>query len=312
MTARTRGLNVGIDIGGSKILGVALDEHSNVVATTRFASNSGATGVVDSAIHCVHQLATTAGVSRAAFESVGVGVPGLVQPRSGRVSHAVNLGVGAGAVDLGVRLEQALGMPVTVENDVNAAALGAAKVLALGDADLAYLSIGTGLAAGLLIQGRLRRGVRGGAGEIGHIPVDPAGALCACGQRGCLETVASGSSIAAAWPGDATRTPAASLFAAAAAGDARAVAIRDRFADAVAGAVRLLVLTYDVEVVVLGGGVTDLGAPLLEAVCDALKRQGVRSPFLRSLDLPHRVAIVPAGSPLAAVGAALAGLRQPR
>lgn len=312
MTAQTRGLNVGIDIGGSKTLGVALDEAGLVVATVRLASNSGPAGVVDSAIDCVHQLATTAGVSVAAFESVGVGVPGMVQPRSGRVSHAVNLGVGAGAVDLGDRLEQALGMPVTVENDVNAAALGAAKILSLGDCDLAYLSIGTGLAAGLLIQGRLRRGVRGGAGEIGHIPVDPAGSLCACGQRGCLETVASGSAIAAAWPGDATRTSAASLFAAATANDPGAVAVRDRFADAVAGAVRLLVLTCDVEVVVLGGGVTDVGTPLLEAVCEALKGQAARSSFLRSLDLPHRMAIVPPGSPVAAVGAALAGLRQPR
>jgi len=199
-------------------------------------------------------------------------------------------------------------VPVVVENDVNAAALGAAQVLGLGSTDLALLSIGTGLAAGLVTDGRLRRGARGAAGEIGHIPVDPAGPLCSCGQHGCLETLASGSAIAAAWPVADGGSPATALFAAAAGGDPRAVVVRDAFADAVAAAVRLLVLTCDVETVVLGGGVTDLGGELLDAVVAALGRQAAGSPFLAALQLPERVAIVPAGSAVAAIGAALVGI----
>lgn len=301
-------LAVGVDIGGSKVLAVAVDETGAVRATHRLPSNGGAAGVVESAVDAVGRLAQHTGVPVSAFSVVGVGVPGLVRPDSGEVTHAVNLGVGAGTLSLRARLAERLGVPVVVENDVNAAALGAAQVLGLGDTDLAFLSIGTGLAAGLVTEGRLRRGARGAAGEIGHIPVDPGGQLCPCGQRGCLETLASGSAIAVAWPVADGLSPATALFAAAAGGDASAVQVRDAFADAVAAAVRLLVLTCDVQTVVLGGGVTDLGSALLDAVVAALHRQATASPFLAALELPDRVAIVPAGSAVAAIGAALAGV----
>ena len=92
-----------------------------------------------------------------------------------------------------------------VENDLNAATWGA-HVLSGAD-DLAYLSLGTGLAAGFVLSGTLRRGAHGAAGEIGHVPVDPAGALCSCGQRGCLELSASGSALSAAWPADGGGAP---------------------------------------------------------------------------------------------------------
>ncbi|RKS69368.1 putative NBD/HSP70 family sugar kinase [Motilibacter peucedani] len=299
-------LLAGIDIGGSKVLAVALDEAGTVVAQTRLASSGGPAGVVATAIEAVRALGARPGVELSEFRAVGVGVPGLVEPRSGAVSHAVNLGL-VGTVDLGAMLGRHLGLPVVVENDVNAAALGAARVLDLDGRDLAYLSIGTGLAAGLVIGGRLRRGARGAAGEIGHIPVDPDGPVCACGQRGCLETLASGSALSSAWAARDGLSPAESLFAAATAGDPAAVAARDRFTDSLAAAVRLLVLTCDVETVVLGGGVTDVGSALLESVRDALARQSADSPFLASLELPQRVAMVAPGSAVAAVGAALAG-----
>lgn len=301
-------LCAGVDIGGSKILAVALDQSNEVRATVRLRTGSGADGVVESAVEAVRRLATRAGVRPEQFHVVGVGVPGLVEPGSGEVSHAVNLGVGDGVLALGPLLAARLEVPVVVENDVNAAALGAARLLGIPDADLAFLSIGTGLAAGLVTGGRVRRGARGAAGEVGHVPVDPAGPRCPCGQRGCLETLASGSAIAAAWPGQDGLAPATALFAAAAAGDTRAVEVRDRFADNVAAAVRLLVLTCDVETVVLGGGVTEVGIPLLHAVTDALSRQQAGSPFLAALDLPLRVTVVPAGSAVAAIGAALSGL----
>ena len=138
------------------------------------------------------------------------------------------------------------------------------------------------------------------------MPVDPSGALCQCGQRGCLETVASGSAIAAAWPsGDVP--PAQALFAAAHAGDPSAVAARDRFAAGVAGAVRVLSLTVDPRTVVLGGGVGQLGEQLRVAVAAALRDQAATSPFLASLDLAGRLRVVPSDYPVAAVGAALLG-----
>ena len=112
--------------------------------------------------------------------------PDVVDPLRGEVSHAVNLGIDGVPLALAERLGEVSGRRVVVENDVNVAALGVAALT--GSGDLAYLGVGTGLAAGIVLGGRLRRGARGVAGEIGHVSVDPAGVLCGCGQRGCLET----------------------------------------------------------------------------------------------------------------------------
>lgn len=296
-------MNVGLDIGATKTLGVVVDADGRVLAQERLATAPGAEGIVATAVGVVEALAAAAG----AVTAVGVGVPGLVDVERGALAHAVNLGVDGEWLPLGDLLAGRLGVPVSLENDVNAAALGA--VALTGVDDLVYLSIGTGLAAGLVLDGRLRRGVSGAAGEIGHVPVDPSGAACQCGQRGCLETVASGRAITDAWPSGGV--PAAqALFAAAEAGDARAVAVRDRFAAGVADAVRVLGLSLDPGVVMLGGGVAQLGEPLRAAVSSALHDQAVASPFLASLDLARRLRVVPVDHPVAAVGAALLGPRE--
>ncbi len=321
MTDGVSGMRVGLDIGGTKVLAVAVDVDGRVVASVRTGSEPGPDRVVDVATAAVAALAGRLGTDAAAFAGIGVGVPGLVDAERGVLSHAVNLGVGEDGLALAQRLGERTGLPVRVENDVNAAALGAARTLGVGS-DLAYLSIGTGLAAGLVVDGALHRGARGTAGEIGHVPVDPAGPLCGCGQRGCLEALGSGSAIARAWPVDGPRAgrrsgsrsgagsgsgegPAHGLFRAATAGDLKAVAVRDEVAGHLASAVQLLVLTVDADVVVLGGGVADVGEPLRAAVAAALTRRGRDSAFLASLDLPARVRLVPAGQPVAAIGAAL-------
>jgi glucokinase len=296
--------SVGLDIGGTKVLGVLLDARGAVRQSVRVPTRLGIDGVVDTAADVVEQLCDAADLAPEDLTGVGAGVPGLVEPRSGEVSFAVNLGIAEHGVRLAPLLAHRLGVPVTVENDLNVAAVGAARELGL-DGDLAFLGLGTGVAAGFLLDGTVRRGSRGGAGEIGHLPYDPAGPACPCGQRGCLELYASGAAIDAAWPRRNGRPAAASVFAAAAAGDADAVAVRDAYADAVAAAVRLLVLTCDVEHVVLGGGVAEVGAPLLDEVARQAHRQAEGSAFLRSLRIGERLQIVPDGVPVAPIGAAL-------
>ncbi len=296
-------MNVGLDIGATKTLGLVVDDGGTILAEVREATEPGAEGVVRTAAQVVEALraATDLGLTG----TVGVGIPGLVDVQRGAVKHAVNLGVNGEWLPLRELLGERLGVPVVVENDVNAATLGA--VAMSGEDDLVYLSIGTGLAAGLVLEGRLRRGDHGAAGEIGHVPVDPAGALCQCGQRGCLETIASGSALAAAWPSADGVPPAQALFTAAEAGDPAAIATRDRFAAGVASAIRVLSLSVDPRSVVLGGGVAQLGEPLRAVVADALRVQARTSPFLGSLDLAGRLRVVPADYPVAAVGAALLG-----
>ena len=256
---------VGLDLGATKTLGVVIDAGGVVVVEERAPTRPGPDGVVATAARVVETLRLRTGEPLSG--TVGVGVPGLVDPERGSVRHAVNLGLDGTWLPFGDLLGSRIGVPVALENDVNAAALGAADVI--GVDDLIYLSVGTGLAAGLVLGGALRRGENGAAGEIGHVPVDPSGAWCPCGQRGCLETVASGSALAAAWPSD-DASPARALFAAAGAGDERAVAVRDRFAAGLAEAVRLIGLTVDARTIVLGGGVAQLGEPLRIAVATAL------------------------------------------
>jgi glucokinase len=298
-------LRIGIDIGGTKTDAVAIDADGRVAHQLRLATGFGANAVLATAVAAVEGLAEAASGTADGFESIGIGIPGAVDVASGRVEHAVNLGLSG--LDLGSEVAGRLGREVRVENDVNAAALGAFSLLGRTSAQsMAYLNLGTGLAAGLVLGGRLWRGSRGVAGEIGHIPVDPAGPLCPCGQRGCLELMASGSAVARQWPTDDPK-PVRALFAAADAGDGLALQVRERLVENVAAAVRLLVLTVDVDDVVIGGGLSSLGDVLLGEVRAVLQGWGSDSEFLASLQLPERVTLVPSGVNAAAIGAALVG-----
>jgi glucokinase len=295
------GLRVGLDIGGTKMLGVVVAADGAVIAQAREATVAGPDGVLATATTVLDRLA--AALDGALPPHVGIGFPGLVDRDRGAVSHAVNLGLGGDWLPLAERLADRTGAAVAVENDVRAAAWGAHVVS--GADDLGYLSIGTGLAAGYVLDGRLRRGAHGASGELGHVPVDPDGPLCSCGQRGCLELSAAASALTAVWTTDGELSPGAAVFAAASSGDPRAVAVRDHFAARVADAIRMLGLSVDPAAIILGGGITDLGDPLLTAVTDALRAQAATSPFLAAINLADRVRLLPAGVPAAAIGAAM-------
>ena len=298
-------MRAGLDIGGTKTHAVVVDDSGAPIHSLLLPTGFGADAVVGTAVAAVRGLAGLAGVEPADFVSIGVGIPGTVSPATGTVSHAVNLGFEHLA--LGPALAEGSSAPVRVENDVNAAALGAYSLLGVdAGASMAYLNLGTGLAAGLVLEGRLWRGAGGAAGEIGHLPIDAHAEVCPCGQRGCLETVASGSTIARQWP-TTDPHPARALFAAAAAGDPVAVGVRSRLLEHIAAAVRILVLTVDPETVVIGGGLSSLGDDLLRDLRAVLTRWEEGSPFLASTALPARVRVLPAGFPAAAVGAALVG-----
>ena len=296
-------MRIGLDVGGTKTDAVAVDAGGAIAGRVRLATGWGPEAVVRTILDAVETLTRDAGLDRSAVGSVGIGMPGQVEPGTARVVHAVNLGVAE--LDLAAAVGPPLGVPVRVENDVKAAALGA-YVLHGGSGTVAYLNLGTGIAAGIVREGALWRGARGTAGEVGHISVDPHGPLCRCGQFGCIEALAGGGSIAERWnrPG---ALPVRDVFDAAEAGDPTALVLRSDLARGVAAAVRVLVLTADVDTVVLGGGVTALGARLMRLVSTELAESAAASPFMRSLRLEERVELLPPGSPAAALGAALIG-----
>ena len=296
-------MRVGLDVGGTKTEVVAVDTEGVIAGRVRMATGWGPDAVTRTIVDGVRALGVEAGIELGAVRSVGVGIPGQIEPGTARVVHAVNLGVEE--LDLAAAVGPQLGVPVRVENDVKAAALGA-YALHGGTGTMAYLNLGTGIAAGIVADGELWRGTRGAAGEVGHISVDPNGPVCRCGQRGCIEALAGGGVIAERW-GLSGALPVRDVFDAADAGDTRALELRRDLARGVAAAVRVLVLTVDADVVVLGGGITALGERLLGDVVSELRASAEASAFMRSLRLEDRVELLPAGSPAAALGAALIG-----
>lgn len=309
-------MRLGFDVGGTKTDAVMVAPAGEIVARVRRRTGWGPEAVVATVLAAADDLLAQAGLTRAAVGSLGVGMPGQVAPGGARVAHAVNLGIRE--LDLAAALGGAFGAPVRAENDVKAAALGAYALHPAGGvrggfaapaeapASLAYLNLGTGVAAGFVRGGALWRGRTGTAGEVGHISIDPRGPLCRCGQRGCIEVFAGGASIAERWgvPGE---LPVRDVFDAADAGDERAQELRAGLAFGVAAAIRVLLLTADVDSITLGGGVTGLGERMLDDVVSELESSAAASPFLRSLRLAERVDLLPAGSPAAAFGAALVG-----
>jgi len=211
--------------------------------------------------------------------AIGLAVPGLVDPAAGILRYSGNLDVHGLPVAAVVR--EAVPLPVVVENDVRAAAWGEWMWGAgRGIRYMTYLSAGTGIAAAVICNGRLYHGATGAAGEIGHAPVIPDGDLCRCGQRGCLETVASGWGIARR----AGMPTAEAVFEAAAAGDATAGAAIKEAGQFLGQAAVTAVRLWNPERLVLGGGLFHDGSPLTEAVREAVTRSvlyGETPPLVR-------------------------------
>mgnify|MGYP004531816889 CR=1 FL=1 len=291
---------IGLDIGGTKTDAVLVGDEAAIRSRVRIPTTWGPEGVIDTATRAIAEVCALAEADPGSVGSIGIGVPGHVTA-DGRVRHAVNLGVEELA--LAAAIEQRTGRPVVVENDVKAAALGAARLLGV-DGSLVYLNLGTGVAAGHVVDGRLRRGANGAAGEVGHISVDPAGHPCRCGQRGCIETLAGGAYVAEHW-GAPSDYPVLAVFDAADRGDDRALAIRSGLARGVASAVTVLALSVDPDRVVIGGGISALGERLVEVVRERIDAAAASSDFLRSLDLSARIDLLPRSLPAAAFGAAI-------
>jgi len=261
---------IGVDVGGTKLLTVVLDDAGSVVTTTRHPTPRGPEPLLDGIAAAVTEIAAGSGLD--GDVRVGVGVAGLVD-RRGVLRHGPNQ-PGIRELDVQGGLVERLGDRVAVDNDANCALraeleLGAAR----GVADAVLVTLGTGIGGAVAVDGRIVRGANGMAGEPGHTMVDPTGPPCPCGLRGCWERYASGAGLArmardaaeagrleavlARVGGDVAAIHGEDVVALAEAGDEQAAAVMAEFAWWTAVGVANLVAVLDPDLVLLGGGLID-------------------------------------------------------
>ncbi|MCU1352882.1 MAG: glk [Acidimicrobiales bacterium] len=282
--AGRRQLVCGLDLGGTKLLGVVLDPTSSGRPSLerRVPTPSGSDAVIDAMLDLARDLIHQADETLDAdVVAVGLGAPGLVD-RTGTLRYGPNL-PGVVDVDFAHRLSDGLGIPAAVDNDATCAAWGEhERGAARGANHSITITLGTGIGAGITVKGEVLRGAHGFAGEPGHMVVDPNGPLCPCGKRGCWERFASGSGLGrlareAAHAGAAHRVVELAggdpedvkgehVTAAAREGDEEALAVFGRFAWWVALGLANLVNILDSEIIVIGGGLVDAGDLFLEPV----------------------------------------------
>lgn len=295
---------VGVDVGGSKIGVLVVDLARQILSrscyTTDVTSPKNTLSGILAAIHTGLGLASTRIND---VSAIGLGIPGRVNPQTGVVRMAVNLNWQEYPV--GELLSAELGIDCYLENDVRAAALG---LQAFGNypsgENFAYVSVGTGISAGLILGSRLYQGVHGMAGEIGHIVVDPLGPRCPCGAWGCLETFVAGPAIArmgqqVVFSGEETilktipLITSMTVYQAAQEGDLVARSITERAGAYLGRALQGLVMTYDVERIILGGGVSRAGETFLEPILNEIERQRLDSALAREMLRPDMIQLLP-------------------
>jgi glucokinase len=263
--ASTSHRRLGVDVGGTKCLGLVIDDEGRVLERQRRATPRGASAIEDTLVELVGSLSASTGVPIDEWATIGLGVPGLVT-LDGVIVSSPNLPE-VENYPVGRRLSERLGRRVVVDNDANCAALAEWRAgAARGHDDVLVVTLGTGIGGGIVSGGRLLRGRHGFAGEIGHVVVVADGRTCACGRRGCWEQYASGSALGRLAREIDESLDAVALRRAAEDGDPRARAAIDDFGRWVALGVASLVHALDPEVVVVGGGVAHRAEIVRESV----------------------------------------------
>ncbi len=290
---------VGLDLGGTKVLGVRLSPGGEIRAEERRDTPLAGEDLIAELADLVGAL------DDGSVRAVGVGAAGMIG-RDGTVAYGPNVAAFRDGLALRERLEPAAELPVVVDNDANAAAWGEFVYGAAADDDDALvITLGTGIGGGVISQGELIRGAHGFAAEIGHFQVVADGPRCACGEVGHWEAVASGPALGR-MAEERLGISGEEVGRRATEGDTEAQAVVADFADCVAIGLAGLVNIFDPGVIVVSGGLVEMGDALLDPVRRSLAGR-IEAPGARP-----EVAIVPAtlGIHAGAVGAATMARRQ--
>jgi len=294
-------LTIGIDVGGTKVLGGVVDEAGKVLTTARKDTpRQGGSALTQTIADVAKEL-----LEQHSVASVGVSAAGFVSSDRKTMLATPNIADWNG-VDLDNQLTKLIGLPVVIENDANAAAWGEAKLGAGKNQDhMMMLTVGTGIGGGIVVNGALYRGAFGIAAEFGHMRVVPEGHICGCGARGCFEQYASGNALLRhareainASPeiarnllsrGDGTVAglTGQAITDAARDGDPVALAAFNTTGQWLGAGIASLVVLLDPACVVIGGGVIDAGEILLKPTRESLERN---MPFAGKHPYPQIIA----------------------
>ncbi|HEX6499272.1 MAG TPA: ROK family glucokinase [Micromonosporaceae bacterium] len=307
-------LTIGVDIGGTKVLGGVVDGDGRVLATARRDTPAGDTALtLDRIVEVISELAAAYPVA-----AIGVGAAGWIDADRSTVLFAPNLAWRD--EPLRDEIMARVKVPVVVENDANVAAWAEFRFGAAEDADdsMVLFTVGTGIGGGLVLGGSLVRGAHGMAGELGHMLLVPGGQLCGCGRHGCIEQYASGSALVRFAQNGATVDPAEAavlleiaggdidkitgpmVTQAARAGDPVSLRAFEQVGYWLGHGLADLVQIFDPQVLVVGGGVIDAGELLLEPA-----RRSYRDALAHRAQLPiAEVRAARLGNTAGVVGAA--------
>ena len=270
---RAAGAALAVDFGHRHVRVAVADLSSTILAERhrQLDVDASAPAALDAAAALATQVLEDAGVRSEQLLAVGMGVPGPIDRMTGEVGSSAIL-PGWSGTKPAEELERRLGVPIEVDNDANLGALaevvaGAAR----GTSDLIYVKVSSGIGAGLVLGGRLHRGARGIAGEIGHVQVEPGGAVCRCGNRGCLETVAAAPAVLGLLrPSHGEDLDVATLLQLARDGDRGARLVLGDAGRAIGRALALLCNSLNPAAIVVGGELGGSAAPLLDGVREAV------------------------------------------
>ena len=280
---------LGIDLGGINVAAAVVEEDGTILGRGRVATpRSGAEAVAAAMSEAVRQAVENTGCTMADFSSVGIGAPGVIDPREGVVEYWSNLDFHH--VPLVSMLEQRLGKSVCIENDANAAALGEyAAGAGKGSTSMIAITLGTGVGGGAVLDGKLYTGFNYAGLEVGHFVVEYNGRLCTCGRRGCFETYASATALikrtkelmlinreSLIWQvvdGEIDRVEGRTPFEAAARGDLLAKELVEEYQSYLACGITSLINIFQPEVFCVGGGVAGAGETLLGPVRAIVDRE---------------------------------------
>lgn len=309
---------LGIDLGGTNINAGLVDENGKILAkkSTPTMNGRASADILDDMAELCSKLLEENELTVKDVESLGVGLPGLLDKKKGVLVYANNLNFDG--VNVVKELKKRIKLPVYIENDANCAAIGENTCgAAYGDKNVIYVTLGTGVGAGIILDGKVFDGAFGGGGEAGHMVIVADGEMCTCGRKGCWEAYASASALrregriaAAKYPtseifrmvdGDIRLIDAKTVFDAADKGDEVAKEIVERYRIYVAIGLVNLVNIFQPEAIVIGGGICARGDSLTDPIVDILNTR------VYGGKLKTKIVIATLGNDAGIVGAAMLG-----